>query len=554
MPWSGEKSVRAVAWTVLIVLAGVQAWAYRHVPSGADSFSYLDVADTYAVHGWWAGINGYWSPLYSWILIPVLHGAHLGPEHELAAVHAANLVIFALALGAFELVLREISRSHGPWSAGARQAIAWRIAAYAAFAWGCLDLAGPRLVTPDLLVAALTCLSTALVLRARREGGGWGTMAALGATCGVAYLAKAAMFPAGLVTLAVGGAVAARGDWRRGLGRGALALLAFATVSAPFAVSLSVVKHRPTFGGVGALAYVWFVNGARKYVHWQGGDGYGVPVHPTRRVLAEPPVYEFATPVRGSYPPWYDPTWWHEGVKPRFDFGRTARAVYVDLATLALRTWWVAIPLLALCGLLAAVRWLRAPPLEYWLPYVPLAATVAMYSAVFLDARFVGAQLSLIVVGALAGFAPTARTHRWSAVALPALAAAILVARLLWLSVGLAPLAARGGMPNMGWEVARELHAQGVPEGARVGLVGSGLAVFWARPARVRIVAEAPDARRFWSASPAEQAAVLSALTRAGASAIVAGNAPGCGGRPGWRALGWNTCLWMGDGLAAGSA
>jgi hypothetical protein len=101
-------------------------------------------------------------------------------------------------------------------------------------------------------------------------------------------------------------------------------------------------------------------------------------------------------------------------------------------------------------------------------------------------------------------------------------------------------------MPNLGWRAAQQLHALGVPAGARVGVIGSGLTAFWARPARVRIVAEAPDARRFWAAPPAEQAAVLAALRSAGVRAVIADNAPGCERRPGWRPLGWNSCAWTG--------
>ena len=540
---SPSRAVRPAAWAVLLAVAALQCWAYRHIPSGADSFSYLDVADTYATRGWWAGINGYWSPLYSWLLIPVLYVARPGPQHEMAAVHALNFGIFALALVAFELMLRELVRGPAP----PRRELAFRVAAYAAFAWACLDLVPPLLVTPDLLVAALTFLSTALLLRARRDGGRPGTMAALGATAGLAYLAKAAMFPVGLVTLATGAVLVARGRWRRAGRRAAPALLAFAAVAGPFAISLSITKHRPTFGGVGGLAYAWYVNGVPKYVHWQGGFGFGAAAHPTRRVLADPPVYAFATPVPGSYPPWYDPTYWHEGLKPRFDLRGTARAAYVDLGSLALRTAWVAIPLLAVLIALLAAGWLRAPPWEHWLPFVPLATAVAMYALVFLDARFVGAQLALLVLAALAGFTPTARAPRWTAMALPVAAAVLLAAALVRANASAAALAARGGMPNLGWEVARELHAHRVREGAQVGVIGSGLTASWARPARVRIVAESPDAQRFWSAPAAGQAAVLSALTHAGAAAVIANGAPGCGGQPGWRPLGPNTCLWTGS-------
>lgn len=535
---------RALAWFVLLVLGAVQAWAFRYMGSGADSFSYLDVADTYATRGWWAGINGYWSPLYSWLLIPVLRGAT--PKDEFVAVHAFNFGVYVLALVAFEAMVRELFRACEPLrTAGPRLQGAWRLIAYAAFAWGCLRLVSPALVTPDLIVAALTYLSTALLLRVRRDGGRPGTMAILGGVAGVAYLAKTAMFPIAFVTIATAALLAARGGgWRHALRRGGLALAAFAVVAAPFAVSLSVMKNRPTFGEVGKLAYAWYVNGVQIYTHWQGSDGYGAPVHPTRQVLTEPPTYEFSAPLPGTYPPWYDPSYWYEGVKPRLDLGRTARVAFANAARFTLRSAWPILPLLVLLGGLSVAGYLRAARREHWLVLMPAIATLAMYALVFIDDRFVGAQLSLFLVVSLAGFTPTSRANRVITPALLGSAAVVLMVSLARWGADLAVLAARGGMPNMGWEVARALHARGVPEGARVGVIGSGLIAFWSRPSRARIIAETPDARRFWTAAPAEQAVVLAALTRSGATAVVAHNAPGCEHAPGWQPLGWNTCLW----------
>ena len=67
------------------------------------------------------------------------------------------------------------------------------------------------------------------------------------------------------------------------------------------------------------------VNGVPWY-HWQGGPpGNGAPVHPTRQVATNPDIFEFAAPIAGTYPPWYDPTYWDEGARVAFrpnDFAR----------------------------------------------------------------------------------------------------------------------------------------------------------------------------------------------------------------------------------------
>ena len=41
-------------------------------------------------------------------------------------------------------------------------------------------------------------------------------------------------------------------------------------------------------------------------------------MHPTRQIMTHPPVFEFDGPVPGTYPPWTDPSYWNEGVHPRF--------------------------------------------------------------------------------------------------------------------------------------------------------------------------------------------------------------------------------------------
>ena len=55
--------------------------------------------------------------------------------------------------------------------------------------------------------------------------------------------------------------------------------------------------------------------------------GNGEPKHPTRKIFDAPPVYEFGYPVGGTYPVWYDPTYWYEGGVSHFDFRKQLRVV-----------------------------------------------------------------------------------------------------------------------------------------------------------------------------------------------------------------------------------
>jgi len=45
---------------------------YQHYHLGADGISYISIAAKYTYGDWWNAINGYWSPLYSWLIAPIL--------------------------------------------------------------------------------------------------------------------------------------------------------------------------------------------------------------------------------------------------------------------------------------------------------------------------------------------------------------------------------------------------------------------------------------------------------------------------------------------------
>jgi hypothetical protein len=59
---------------ILIIYSSLAIFSinYYHYHLGADGISYLSIAMKY-VHGDWANaVNGYWSPLYSWLITPIM--------------------------------------------------------------------------------------------------------------------------------------------------------------------------------------------------------------------------------------------------------------------------------------------------------------------------------------------------------------------------------------------------------------------------------------------------------------------------------------------------
>ncbi len=64
------RKTKVFFWSLAVSAGFIQAWGYRFYIE-PDGVNYLDVADAYRRGDWSSAINGYWSPLYSWLLMLV---------------------------------------------------------------------------------------------------------------------------------------------------------------------------------------------------------------------------------------------------------------------------------------------------------------------------------------------------------------------------------------------------------------------------------------------------------------------------------------------------
>ncbi|MBA3442985.1 MAG: hypothetical protein H0T92_24330, partial [Pyrinomonadaceae bacterium] len=203
------RRLEVVCWVIALMLGLLHAWASRHNMDG-DGISYLDMGEAYWRGDWRMAVNGYWSPLYSWLLGAALFFLRPSSYWEFAAAHLVNLLVYVAALGSFAFFLREMIRYQQSRAAGGGwtglPGWAWVVVGYALFVWSSLELITLRYVTPDMCVAACVYLAAGLVVRIRRERelAGSRTFALLGLVLGLGYLAKAAMFPLSFVFLGVG--------------------------------------------------------------------------------------------------------------------------------------------------------------------------------------------------------------------------------------------------------------------------------------------------------------------------------------------------------------
>jgi hypothetical protein len=536
------RRCRVACRAAALLLCGLHAWVARHTMN-PDGVSYLDMADAYARGDLGSAVNSYWSPLYAWAVGGALALLRPSAYWECAVAHGVNFAVFLGALAAFEWFLHELVLAHRDGPAGVRGTLPeWALVglAYTLFAWTSRQLVTVSFVTPDMGVAAFVYLAAALLLRARRAGPTpWGS-ALLGAVLGAAYLAKAVMFPLGWVFLGV--AALAGGTLRRRAGHLALATLCFLAVSGGFVAALSAAKGRVTFGDSGRLNYAWYVGGVPR-PHWLGGAG-GEPAHPPRRLLASPAVYEFGGPVGGTYPLWYDPPYWYEGVAAaaplREQLAASARTAMSYLALLLGRLACFTTPVVLLYVLDLRHRtgpWggrLRACSLALARQYpllLPALAAAGMYLLVgHVEGRLIGPFLVLLAAGALAAVrAPAQAAARVAGVSLGLIGLA-LAGNLLYDAGNACRAVAAGEGPaaHPAWRVAGYLGECGLRAGDEVGFVGYTFDAYWARLGGYRIVAEVPEgeAAKFWAADRAVQGRVMGALRRAGVRAAVAGPLP----------------------------
>jgi hypothetical protein len=537
-----------IAAALAAVAAGaLYAWTGRYAMN-ADGITYLDMADAYVRRDWEMAISTVWSPLYAWLLAAGRAALRAGPSFEFPAVQFTNFVIYLATVACFGFFLRALLRyrralpPHGP--SGSRPVVSvpdWALllGGYAVFIWAMLDLIRVELVTPHLTVAALIYLAMGVLLRIAGGDASRRWYLLLGVGLGLAYLARTPMVLLGLVIVGL----ATAGGWQHAAGRHrlagpAMALAAFAVVAAIYAGPLFLMKGRLPLGDFPKINYAFWVNGFPRQ-HWQGEPpGSGTPRHPTRKLFERPALYEFGEPVGGTYPPWYDPSYWYAGVQPRFDPAGHARvllrAVRIESLRDALDHWLPSVVLCATVGLYAWRRgWLTWPSLVAQ-RYLLIVAVVGfgMFAPVQLIPRYIGGFVPLLWLGVLAGLASPESPRARQAVA--GLALTVLVFHGALAGPGIAKRAAdvilearRVGLTADGhehWQVAAGLHLLGVRPGAKVAVLGSGFNAYWARLARTKIAAEIPvgAVEDYWSADDRTRAQVARLLADAGAKVLVA--------------------------------
>lgn len=544
-------------WLLAIVLGFFHTWADHHYLMNADAMSYLDIAEAYLRKDWHTAVNAYWSPLYSWLIALALWLIKPSPYWKFALVHLVNFGIYLFALGCFAFLIRELVRRHQSQHAediavGLVTLPAWALLAlgYSLFIWSSLFLVTVQLESPDMLVAAFVYLATGLLLRIRRQPSNWVLFVLLGIVLGLGYLAKSVMLPLAPVFMIA--AMFSVGSWRRALPCVAVTVAFFLLLAGPFVFAMSRAKGRLTTGQSGKLNYLWSINGVSN-IHWQGDEpGSGTPSHTTRKIFDEPPAYEFGEPVGGTYPVWYDPTYWYEGSVSHFDFRQQLRvfAGAIEAYYELFHSWGLQYGLFAGLFVLYLMgrraRLLLTDLMHRWRLIIPAIAGLGLYSMVNVQGRYVASFVVLLWLGLFSAVRlhHTPDSKRFTkAVTLVLLVSIVFttMASSTHEAVQTARQLLGGENPRAHeqWQVAEGLREKGLVPSDKVAFIGDSFRAFWAHLLGLRVVAEIrkDKVESFWEADSTLKGQVLNAFARTGAKAVVAEKPPTGVDLSGWQEI-----------------
>ena len=360
-----------LAYLLLLVPVAWLSTKFDPYQVDGDGMAYMDIADLLRAHRWAGVVNGYWNPLYPACLAAAQKLFHPTRMNELHAYYVLNYGIFLGSVAAVLLFADALVKLRSRMLPSADQDAAGSpllgLNALRLLGVGLVVIAAQRELSmgkmrPDALLQALMLAAFAMLLQALATDS-LIFAPLMGLFLGLAYLSKSFAFLVAFLSIAVMMLFQA---WlqRRKLTRvftgGALAFVVFAAVAGPYIAALSKQKGRFDFGDSGALNYAWYVSGTDKmHIEPWMTDGFGSAsvklIHPEQQLLAHPGVYSYRAEPYGSYPEWFDTTYFKERIMPRFNAAKLAKRdarnlVLIFRYLLNHPEAWLLLIVLLLCG------------------------------------------------------------------------------------------------------------------------------------------------------------------------------------------------------------
>jgi hypothetical protein len=552
---------------VYAVLMLVVAFGYARYDGyimDGDGTAFMDISQALTDGHAGLAINGYWNPGYPAVLAVVRMLVHPTRWTEMAMARYTNVVIFALAMAACLFLTTGLVRlraQRGPGEPGAA------VPEWALHLLGLALLtisAGRELplsaVRSDTLLMALLLFAMGLVLRLQAGTGFW-AWPVLGAIQGCAYLVKSFAFLPSvfLILAALIFGLTRKGSARTQIASGAVvAGVVFAAIAGPYVVAVSRQLGHLSTGDSARLNYCFFIDQTPRWHEWylhDLGHAVGTFTHPEAVIAAPPPVFSFAAHPVGTFPLWFDPAYWTDGLKPHFWLrGHLERLLRcTELLTrflLARPEVFVLLGVMLAFGAIWPRRralWVGAPAVAWGL------LMLGIYFPIDLQDRYLTGPFLLVLLPLFAWLQRREgegdRT-RWIAAALVVLTAGVAIAQAgsyLLERRRLEPAAHRGEAgynPEMN-PMAQALNTMGLKPGDKIACFGDTACYLdhqWARLAGAQILAEvetpnSADPQQVWD-SVADKHTITEPLQKMGLRFIVTKFANSARKPDGWVQLG----------------
>ncbi|MGB2632161.1 MAG: hypothetical protein WBC48_04585 [Minisyncoccales bacterium] len=362
--------------TAYLSLALLFAYFYRY-QWNTDGLAYLSIAQKYASGNFWPAVNGFWSPLYSWLIaifialgIPAMAAAKIvGILAGLGLLIASNKLLecFDLAGRAKKMIIAALVP----------------IAVYFSVS----------LTTPDLLVAAIIIYYLSLVFQSNYTAKNLGILC--GVLGGLAYLAKTYAFLFFAVHFAVFSAIffwqAKSTQEKKDIVRNFIAgTMAFAIIGGVWAALISAKYGEFTIGRTGTYNLAAYGPGAAgdplDYLGFLSpADKYSLSAWDDPGLIAIPPVQEaaFGENIR------------HYALNAIANAGKAFIGIYGRFSLLALAAFIVSTAMIIKCG----VRKIFAR--DYAYPSATILILTAGYLPIHIEERYIWvAQILLLLLAA----------------------------------------------------------------------------------------------------------------------------------------------------------
>jgi hypothetical protein len=513
-------------WPVYCFLSALVTFGYAIYDSyqiDGDAVAYMDIGDLMRAHNWHGIVNGYWNPLYPAALATgniIFHPTRFTELHAYYMVNFGVFLLEMLAVVAFTDALiqlrelREASTKNRNLPPSLLDRYTLRYLGIAILVISSQRELSMGKVRPDALLLALLLFAIAALLK-HFATNHLRYAALMGIALGLAYLTKSFAFVFTFVSILA--LIAFRFLWQRQsiariIASAALVFVCFSIVAGPYIAALSHQKGRFDFGDSGNLNYVWFVAGTEK-MHLQQnqtalfGSSDVHLKHPEKQLFNNPPVFSYKELPYGTYPDWFDASYFNERIKPHMN--PRLQIIVIGQCIIRIVRYmanhpeaYALIIVLLLLGARLYPAW-RPTANAFWLvPFLLGIATLCIYGIVNVEDRYLSAAFFILLLPLFAAmrFSPAAeniatRTGASAAILLLALLAVAESARTVGelrrhLVFALSPV---GWYDHDIFPAAHALNALGVRPGDDVACIGTIACTYdhyWARLAGVRILTE----------------------------------------------------------------